>query len=166
MAKTTGPLMSVSASGKFANTIVYLKNGYARTWLKPANPQTTAQQAIRNRLKDIQAELKLLGATLRGELKISFGARWNSDIIGDLMANNHAALDAYEAEFAAFTGGEKTAWAGSDTATPVVVADGALLYACASAIYDRAVRLGVGADIDLTLPANDSNATTATEWTA
>lgn len=46
MAKTTGPLFSVSASGKLANSLVYFTwkgIGVAREWLKPANPQSAAQ---------------------------------------------------------------------------------------------------------------------------
>jgi hypothetical protein len=46
MAKTTGPLYSLSASGKLANAMVYFTwkgIGVCREWLRPANPQTAAQ---------------------------------------------------------------------------------------------------------------------------
>jgi hypothetical protein len=46
MAKVTGPLMSMSASGKLADSIVFSiwkGTAYVRQWLKPANPQSTAQ---------------------------------------------------------------------------------------------------------------------------
>jgi len=46
MAKVTGPLMSISASGKIADSIVFFGwKGHqcVRQWLKPANPQTAAQ---------------------------------------------------------------------------------------------------------------------------
>lgn len=46
MAKTTGPLFSVSASGKLANSVVYFTwkgVNVVRQWLKPANPQVAAQ---------------------------------------------------------------------------------------------------------------------------
>lgn len=46
MAKVTGPLMSMSATGKLANAIVYFPwKGLhvVREWLKPANPQSGAQ---------------------------------------------------------------------------------------------------------------------------
>jgi hypothetical protein len=46
MAKTTGPLYSLSASGKLANAMVYFTwkgIGVCREWLKPANPQSAAQ---------------------------------------------------------------------------------------------------------------------------
>ena len=46
MAKVTGPLMSMSASGKIADTLVYFAwKGIhvVREWLKPANPKTNDQ---------------------------------------------------------------------------------------------------------------------------
>jgi len=46
MAKCTGPLYSLSASGKIANAMVYFTwkgVNVVREWLKPANPQSAAQ---------------------------------------------------------------------------------------------------------------------------
>lgn len=46
MAKVTGPLMSFSASGKLAESIVYFGwkgLSVVRQWLKPANPQSSDQ---------------------------------------------------------------------------------------------------------------------------
>lgn len=164
MAKVIGPLMSVSASGKFADTLVFQKNGNVRQYVIPANPNTLGQQAVRNTLKDIQAELKLLGAVLRAELKTQFGARWNSDIISELMANNNAALTAYGVEWDAFIAGDQTDWETADTATPVLIDDGKLLYSVASAVYDMGLR--IGATVTLTQPATANSATVAAEWVA
>lgn len=50
MAKVTGPLMSMTASGKLADTIVFFSwKGIAtvRQWLVPANPQSADQGDIR-----------------------------------------------------------------------------------------------------------------------
>lgn len=50
MAKVTGPLMSMSASGKLADAIVFFTwkgRNIVRQWLKPANPQTTQQGDVR-----------------------------------------------------------------------------------------------------------------------
>lgn len=50
MAKVTGPLMSIDARGKLANSIVFMAwkgINTVRQWVKPANPNTAAQQAIR-----------------------------------------------------------------------------------------------------------------------
>lgn len=55
MAKVTGPLMSITASGTFADTIVYASirgNQYARIWKTPANPNSAAQQVIRGYFTD------------------------------------------------------------------------------------------------------------------
>lgn len=46
MAKVTGPLMSMSASGKIADAIVFFPwkgVNVVRQWLKPSNPQTASQ---------------------------------------------------------------------------------------------------------------------------
>lgn len=46
MAKVTGPLMSMSASGKIADAIVFFGwkgTNVVRQWLKPSNPQSTGQ---------------------------------------------------------------------------------------------------------------------------
>lgn len=164
MAKVTAPLMSMSASGQFGKTMVYQKNGFVREYKVPSNPQTTAQVAWRNKYKDLQAELKKLGLVLRGELKSGFGARWNSDIIGELTKDDGAALTAYVAEWTAFTTQQKTDWGTADTATLVSLVDGSALYAVASAIYDMAARLGV--TVSLTLPAAGNSVTVGAEFIA
>jgi hypothetical protein len=164
MAKVTNPLLSMVASGQIGKSIVFDKRGRARVYVVPANPQTVDQQAVRNTLGDIQRELKQLGLVLRAQLRTGFGPTWNSIIIGELMANDNAALDAYVAEFNAFIAGDKTAWATEDTATLVAIADGAALYATASAVYDIAQRLGV--TVSLALPATGNSSTVKTNWTA
>jgi len=50
MAKVTGPLMSMSASGKLADAMVFFGwkgISVVRQWLKPANPQSADQGDIR-----------------------------------------------------------------------------------------------------------------------
>ena len=162
MAKVINPLLSGSASGQLGHMMTFDKRGYVRQYVVPSNPQTVGQMAVRNTLGDLQRELKLLGSVLRAELKTAFGTRWNSVIIGELMANGNAALIAYTAEHTAFIAGDKTDWSTADGATPLVVAKGALLYACASAVYDIALRMG--AVVSLTLPAAANSATVGAEW--
>lgn len=51
MAKVSGPLMSISASGKFANTLVasnWKGVAYMRQLVKPSNPNTTGQKSVRS----------------------------------------------------------------------------------------------------------------------
>ncbi len=162
MAKVIGPLMSIEASGKYANTLVFDKRGRVRQYVVPANPNTLAQQGVRNKMGDIQRELKLLGVTLRDDLRAAFGPTWNSQIIGELTANGAAALASYTTEFNAFTAPQKAEWATADGATPVQVEDGCLLYAVASAVYDMGVR--ISATITLTLPAAANAAAVGAEW--
>lgn len=55
MAKVTGPLMSLTASGQLGKSIVFLKwRGIAdvRKWIKPANPKTADQVTERNNFKE------------------------------------------------------------------------------------------------------------------
>jgi hypothetical protein len=165
MAKVINPLLSGSASGQLGHMMTFDKRGYVRQYVIPANPQSVAQMAVREALADIQAELKTLGTVLRLELKASFGARWNSLIIGELMANSKAVYDAYVVEWTAFQSGEKTAWQGADLVqTPLALNKGELLYAVASAINDIAVRLDE--ELTLTVPGHDTATTTAAEWVA
>lgn len=164
MAKVINPLLSGSASGQLGGMMTFDKRGYVRQYVVPANPKTTAQMTVRDTLGDLQRELKLLGTELRAQLKAQFGSRWNSLIIGELMANNKAALTSYTAEFTAFTAQQKTDWATADGATPKELTKGAVLYACASAIYDMAARFGY--TVSLTLPAAGNSSTVGTEWTA
>ncbi len=164
MAKVINPLLSGSASGQFGHMMTFDKRGIVRQYVVPANPNTVAQQAVRNTLGDLQRSLKLIGPQLRAELKSQFGYRWNSVIIGELMSNGNSALDAYVVEFNAFSAPNKSAWASADTSGPVAIADGACLYAAASAIFDIGVRLG--STLTLTQPADINSATVGTEWVA
>lgn len=154
--------MSVTASGKFGSSLVFDKRGWVRNFQKPYNPQSTNQMAVRHNLGDIQKELKTLGAVLRPQIKAALGYRWNSVIINDLMANNHAKLTALQAEFTAFQAGEKTAWATADVAVGLTGTDGECLYCVASSLYDVAFRLS--GDGLITQPAHDNAATVGAEW--
>lgn len=162
MAKVINPLLSGSASGQLGHMMTFDKRGYVRQYVVPANPQTVNQMAVRNTMGDLQRSLKTLGAVLRAELRAGFGPRWNSVIIGELMANGNAALVAYNAELALFTAPQKTEWGTADTSTPVALTDGQGLYACASAAYDIALRLGVV--LSLTLPAAANATAVGAEW--
>lgn len=164
MAKVINPLLSGSASGQLGGMMTFDKRNYVRRYVIPSNPRTAAQVAWRDKMGDIQRELKLLGLVLRADLRSGFGYRWNSLIVGELTANNGAQLAAYVAEFNGFTTQQKDDWAAADPATPVQVAAGALLYACASAIYDIAARLDV--TVDLSQPAAANHATIASEFVA
>jgi len=66
MAKVNAPLFSFGASGKLANSLVFMKwKGIAdvRMWLKPANPKTAAQTQQRTRLTDGVAQWHVVALT-------------------------------------------------------------------------------------------------------
>jgi hypothetical protein len=164
MAKVINPLLSGSASGQLGHMMTFDKRGFVRQYVVPSNPKSTNQMLVRNTLGDLQRSLKLLGTKLRGELKAQFGYRWNSVIIGELMANSNAALVAYTAEYEAFIAGDQTAWAGKDNSAPIELEDGVPLYANASAVYDIAARLG--ATVTLPLPATANSTAVEAAWVA
>ena len=164
MAKTKGALFSLEASGNLANSIVYDKRGRVRVHKVPANPQSVAQTAVRDRFGDIQRELKELGLIVRAQVKIDLGSTWNSIIIGDLMANDNAQYDVYAAEWAAFIAGDQTDWETNDPGVGIKGTAGELFYAVASSLFD--VDLRAGGDGIITLPVTDNSAAVLAEWIA
>lgn len=164
MAKATAPLMSMDASGQIGKALVFQKGGKVRQYVVPANPKTSAQMAVRNKLGDIQRSLKKLGTVLRAEFKSGFGANWNSLIVGELMKNNAALLTTYTTEFNAFTAQQKTDWDTADTSTPVALAGGLPLYAAAKAA--KAIALVSGVTLTLSDPSAGNSATVGAEWVA
>lgn len=68
MAKVTGPLYSISASGSIGNSFTFgIWKGiqYVRTWFKPANPKTAAQLIVRDRIRKAVAKYKTEGQPLK-----------------------------------------------------------------------------------------------------
>lgn len=68
MAKLTGPLLSFGASGQIGKAMVvgsWRGIDYARQYVKPANPQTTAQQANRTRFALLREMWKLSPSEVR-----------------------------------------------------------------------------------------------------
>jgi len=164
MAKVINPLLSGSASGQFGGQMTFDRRGYVRKYVIPANPQTVGQMAVRGKLGDIQRELKVLGTTMRADLKSGLGYRWNSLIVSELMANNSAKWADLLTAYNAFQAGEKTAWASADPATGLVNTSGFVFYAVAKALYDVALR--VSGDGLITNPSASNSATVAGEWVA
>lgn len=69
MAKVEGPLMSIEARGKIADAIVFFPwkgRHVVRQWLKPTNPQSTAQGFARSALKAIGKWVKEIVCTSKG----------------------------------------------------------------------------------------------------
>ena len=65
MARVTGPLMSVDASGQFGKSLVFAKwkgRNYVRKLVIPANPDSAAQKGVRAMMSFLAAGWKSLGA--------------------------------------------------------------------------------------------------------
>ena len=162
MTKVINPLLSGSASGQFGHMMTFDKRGYVRKYVVPSNPQSVEQMVVRNRLGDIQRELKVLGTELRPLVKISLGARWNSLIISDLLADEGAKWIALAAEYAAFQAGEKTTYEGADPAIGLVNGAGLFYYLVATSFYD--VNLRIGVDGLIAMPEHDNAVASVAEW--
>jgi hypothetical protein len=68
MAKINGPLLSLGGAGQIGKTVVFSSwKGikYARQYVVPANPQTTAQQANRTRFAFLREMFKLAPTEVR-----------------------------------------------------------------------------------------------------
>lgn len=120
MATTTAPLMSITASGKFGSSIVFDKRGRARLYVIPANPQTSNQGDVRQKLATVQAVLKKLSTTARDAIKTAAPTAymWNSHAVKLCIGPGSAYYDAAQTAWAALDGTAHTAW---DTAFASVV---------------------------------------------
>ncbi len=113
MAKVTGPLMSMSASGKLGNAIVFFPwKGLhvVREWLKPANPKTGTQGDSRviagalGRSTSVVHTTSAFAAEIRAYM--ATGLTWPSAIskyMIDNVVNDGTAWDALVTEYEAHT---------------------------------------------------------------
>lgn len=107
MAKVTGPLMSIEASGQFAKSITFDKRGFARGYTIPTNPRTENQQATRLAMKAAQTAAKHLNETARATLSAALGYRWNADLLAEALGPQLANWTASLAEYATLTPEDK-----------------------------------------------------------
>lgn len=100
MAKVTGPLFSMSASGAFGN-IVFDKRGFARPKGNYRDRQTTTQGDFRQTLTVAQKCVKLCGPTTRQLIKnvADVPSRWNGYLVKYLIGPNRANYTAYLENF-------------------------------------------------------------------
>lgn len=115
MAKVTGPLYSMGASGKIANAMVFFPwkgVNVVRQWLKPSNPMSAGQGDARLILggtgkavakigkdKDYHDQLKTLGVITGGQTKQSFCVKK----IIDTFMSDATAFEAMYTEYNAHT---------------------------------------------------------------
>lgn len=109
MAKVTGPLMSIEASGQFAESIVFDKRGFARGYTIPSNPRTALQQATRLAMKAAQSAAKHLNTTARTALTSKLGYRWNAGLLAEALGANLANFEAAKTQYSTLSVDEKAA---------------------------------------------------------
>lgn len=109
MAKVTGPLYSMSASGKIGNALVFFGwkgISVVREWVIPANPKTALQGNIRmifanlGRAASAAKETSLFRRDSRAVT--ATGSTWVADIVGHAMRNyirDAATFAAFSSEF-------------------------------------------------------------------
>ena len=148
MAKVTGPLMSMSASGALGKALVYFPwKGYAvvREWLKPANPQSATQGDQRIMMGGsgratgkIQPNSEFAQQLIDLEL-IPSGQTKQSFIVQYILNNYLTNTTTYAAQLALITGHTSyTTW--GTAATDLTITEFDLDYA-AVAPYDKALGL-------------------------
>ena len=131
MAKVSGPLMSMEASGKFGGTLVFTKwkgRPVVRQLVKPANPKSADQEEARNRTRVTGAVQSWLNKTLlkgpsqtltqkaRIKAVTPGGYAWNGYITATIIGAGGLAYTAATAAYAALEVAEKAAWDGAAAA--------------------------------------------------
>lgn len=131
MAKVSGPLFSMEASGSYGGAIVFAKwkgRQYSRQLVIPANPNSADQEAVRNRLRVTGAlqkwanttTLKESGQTVTDKERIIAatpgGYAWNGYLVDNCVGAGGLTYIAAEAAYTALTAPQKTAWDGAATA--------------------------------------------------
>jgi hypothetical protein len=134
MAKVTGPLMSMSASGTVGDTITFDKRNFVRQRVIPANPQTAPQGNVRLALRAIQGALKRLGSNAIEQVKTlaPTSYRWNSFLLQAVIGPASANYDAGRVTFAALTSTEKGHWETEGGTSGLV--DSTIVYADAAPV--------------------------------
>lgn len=136
MAKVTGPLMSMTASGAYGGTLVFAQrkgSSVVRQLVTPANPQSAGQEDARNIVRvggTLQrftnaTTLKASGETLTDKARLAASApsnqTWNSFLVQLVTGAGGLTFVAARAAYAVLTAPQKTAWATAAAAlTPVI----------------------------------------------
>lgn len=137
MAKVTGPLMSMDASGAFGGTLVFGKwkgKNTVRQLVTPANPQTAGQMNARNRTRVTGAiqnwvnttAMKAPTQTLTDKERIKAvtpgGQAWNGFLTATIIGAQGLTYGAAQTAYAALTAPQKSAWdAEAAGFTPAIV---------------------------------------------
>jgi hypothetical protein len=136
MAKVSGPLMSMEASGAYGSTLVFGKrkgSNVVRQLVTPSNPQSQGQEDARNIVRVGGTLQKFVSATtlkrsgetdtdkLRLAAKAPSNQTWNSYLVQLVSGKGGLTFSAARTAYAALTAPQKTAWETAAAAlTPVI----------------------------------------------
>lgn len=136
MAKVTGPLMSMDASGAFGGTLVFGKwkgRNTVRQLVTPSNPQTAGQTMARNRTRvtgsmqnwvnttTMKAPSQSMTDKERIKAVTPGGQAWNGYLTASIIGAGGLSYDAAQTAYADLTSLEKEAWATeAGSFTPVI----------------------------------------------
>jgi hypothetical protein len=136
MAKTTGPLFSLTASGTVGKTITYSNwkgRPYVRRRVIPLNPMLAGQMAVRNALRCIAQAIVWMNltvyfsptATPTDKVKIAAvtpdGYAWNGHFMGAAIGTNSDGYIAMQAAWAALSANHAAWDAAADGLTPAIL---------------------------------------------
>ncbi len=158
MAKVTGGLFSLEASGKFANALIFDRRGYVRSYKRPSDPQTEAQGNVRQVMLAAQRAIGVAGGTTRESVRdlAPTGYRWNSYLVQQMIGQNSAQWDAGMTAFNALDAAAQATWTteaetlsvaetnvayAGDPAIPA----GASLFNLARALFQMGIHTAAGA---------------------
>jgi len=125
MAKVTGPLMSMDASGAFGGTLVFAKwkgRPTVRQFVTPSNPQTASQMAARNKVRvtgaaqnEVNISIqKKTGQTLTDKQllinKAPSGFAWNGFLTDTMIGTGGLNYTNAGTAYTALSTTEKTTW--------------------------------------------------------
>lgn len=138
MAKVTGPLMSMQASGAFAETLVFANRkgqNVVRQLVIPANPKTNGQITARNRVRVtgaaqryINLELQKVAARVNTDkfnlIKATpAGQTWNSYLVKSMIGVTGLNYTNGQTAWALLTALQKTDWdSAANALTPAIPA--------------------------------------------
>lgn len=134
MAKVTGPLMSLDASGGFGGALVFGKwkgRNTVRQLVTPSNPQSADQQEARNSVRAVGVAQHWANVTTeKGDSRLSTdkalliagapaGQAWNGFLSKSMIGAGGLNYAAAAAAWTALASGVKTAWdTAADALTP------------------------------------------------
>lgn len=125
MAKVSGPLFSMEASGSYGGAIVFAKwkgRQYSRQLVIPSNPHSADQEAARNRLRVTGAiqnwanttTLVVSGQTDTDKVRITTitpgGYAWNGYLVDKAIGMGGLTYTAARNAYAALQANDRTAW--------------------------------------------------------